>query len=401
MSDPANELPLPNEHQNPAATPQDTNAAHVIRQKVADLYTDEPAAKQEIAEIAATGTHSKHQKYMQQLLDSGKGLAEIQTAWHNYYVGLPDTEKHAVWQEFYANQSQTAHAQATKKPAAPTKQPTQHIKPKKVSGSIEQPKAAKPRNVAEVKEHLVNTVTARGKLKKSHHVQSLLFGASMGLLVVLFLMFGFFNERFIAPFVTPSKQGSSTQIIVDPTNTAAVDPEPKIVIPKINVDVPVIYPDSTDEKTIQANLENGVVHYATTPVPGQNGNVVIVGHSSNNFLNKGKYKFAFVLLNRLEVGDLFYLTYNGKRYVYKVYERKIVKPTEVAVLGDTGRPATATIITCDPPGTNTNRLVIVADQISPSISSNVAAAPTTSAEPQAAIVPGNAQSLFSRLFSWL
>lgn len=395
MSD-HNELPLPQEQPAAAPPPQPNQAAHVIREKVAALYTDEPTAKEELQEITDTGVHSKHQQFMQQLSESGKSLAEIQTAWHNYYIGLPDIEKHAVWQEFYANHERAKHPKKTK---AAT--PKQTIKPTKVSGAVEQPGGKGTRSVTEIKSGLLDTVTARGKLKKQHHFQSLLFGLAMGVLVVGIFMFGFFNEKFIAPLITPSRQVSSTQIIVDPNTNVAVDPAPKIIIPKINLEIPMVYVDTTDEKAIQNGLEGGAVHYATSPRPGQNGNVVVVGHSSSNIFNNGKYKFAFVLLNRLQVGDTFMMNYNGKRYTYKIFERKIVKPSEVSVLGPTGRTATATLITCDPPGSNVNRLVMVADQIGPSVNDNIAANPNMPEVPQTAIVPGNAQSLFQRLFGWL
>lgn len=399
MSDTNNELPLPNESSSaPKEAPQPNQAAQVIRSKVAALYTDEPVAKEEIKEISETGVHSKHQKFMQQLSESGKGLAEIQTAWHNYYLGLPDNEKHEVWQEFYANHEKSTHQKPAKIEAQ--NNPKQSIKPTKASGSIEQQTHTGTRKVSDIKSGLLDTVTARGKLKKQHHFQSLLFGLGMGLLVVGIFMFGFFNEKFIAPLITPSRTVASTQIIVDPNSNIAVDPAPKIIIPKINLEIPVVYGTSTEEKAIQAGLENGAVHYATSPTPGTNGNVVLVGHSSSNIFNNGKYKFAFVLLNRLQVGDTFMLNYNGKRYTYKIYERKIVKPNEVSVLGPSGRTATATLITCDPPGSNINRLVMIADQIGPSVNDNIAASPTP-AVPQTAIVPGNSQSLFQRLFGWI
>ena len=399
MSDTNNELPLPNESSSaPKEAPQPNQAAQVIRSKVAALYTDEPVAKEEIKEISETGVHSKHQKFMQQLSESGKGLAEIQTAWHNYYLGLPDNEKHEVWQEFYANHEKSTHLKPTK--IETQDNPKQSIKPTKASGSIEQQTHTGTRKVSDIKSGLLDTVTARGKLKKQHHFQSLLFGLGMGLLVVGIFMFGFFNEKFIAPLITPSRTVASTQIIVDPNSNIAVDPAPKIIIPKINLEIPVVYGTSTEEKAIQAGLENGAVHYATSPTPGTNGNVVLVGHSSSNIFNNGKYKFAFVLLNRLQVGDTFMLNYNGKRYTYKIYERKIVKPNEVSVLGPSGRTATATLITCDPPGSNINRLVMIADQIGPSVNDNIAASPTP-AVPQTAIVPGNSQSLFQRLFGWI
>jgi sortase A len=223
----------------------------------------------------------------------------------------------------------------------------------------------------------------------------------MGLVVISIFMISFFNERFIAPFVTPSRTASNTPIIIDPN--AKVGDESLIIIPKINVEVPVVYDTpSIAEDDIQASLENGVVHYPTTPRPGENGNVVVVGHSSNNLLNRGKYKFAFVLLNRLEPGDTITMQYGGKRYVYKVYETIIVKPNEVGVLGPTDKKASLSLITCDPPGTSINRLVVRAEQISPSTDNNVA---STASDVQATsvpqVVPGNAPSLFDRLFGWL
>ncbi|MCA9342611.1 sortase, partial [Candidatus Saccharibacteria bacterium] len=112
------------------------------------------------------------------------------------------------------------------------------------------------------------------------------------------------------------------------------------------------------------------------------------------------YKFAFVLLNRLEVDDTFSLTYEGKRYVYKVFDKKVVPPTDVSVLGPSERASTATLITCDPPGTSINRLIIVGEQISPDPASNTAS-PVHQASTEPQIVPGNAPSLWSRFTNWL
>ncbi|HPD99486.1 MAG TPA: class D sortase, partial [Candidatus Saccharibacteria bacterium] len=246
----------------------------------------------------------------------------------------------------------------------------------------------------------LDKVTARGKLSPKHHLQSLLFGLSMGMIVVAVVMLSFFNERFIAPFITPSRTASASPIIINPNEQ--VGPESKVIIPKINVDVPVVYDMTTnEEKAVQAALENGVVHYPSTPVPGQNGNVVIVGHSSNNLLNRGKYKFAFVLLNKLQEGDTITMQYGGKRYVYKVYEKVIVKPSDVGVLGPTDKTASLSLITCDPPGTSINRLVVRAEQISPNPNGNVAASTANQVANTPDIVPGNAPSLFERLFGWL
>ena len=379
----------------------ETNPAiEMIRGKIDALYGDEPKdepdADEELTEAEAAGSHrSKHQRYMHELSKSGKSLAEIQEAWHKYYQELPDKEKHEVWQEFYAEHSKVD--QELKKGQV---HPPQQSAPAETE-PLEKPGRNKGdlRSVSEVKQQLINKVQKRAK-PKNPHVQSLLFGLGMGTVVVVLLLFSFFNERLIAPFITPSRTVSSTAIITDP-NTTVVGNESKIIIPKINVEIPVVYDEpSIQEAAVQKALERGVLHYATTPNPGEKGNAVIFGHSSNNILNSGKYKFAFVLLSRLENGDTFMLEKGGKRYVYKVFDKKVVAPTDISVLSSTDKVATATLITCDPPGTSINRLVVTGEQISPSPTENVASTANAETASTTEILPSNSPSLWSRITNW-
>lgn len=382
-----------------------TEAADLIRLKLTTLYAKEPDSKQEALEVLGLDKpKSKHQVFMYQLSTSGKTQEEIHAAWHNYYFALSNTEKYEVWREFNENQTSNKHVVVQTQPVVPIKQ--EHAVSKPYFGEIalpKKPRKARPgtRSVADIKQQILSNVTSRQKLKAKHHFQSLFFGLGVGSLVMLFLLFGFFNERFVAPFITPSKQVSATPIIVDNDATTVSDPAAKVIIPKINVEIPVVYDEpSIEEKPLQNALERGVVHYATTPSPGEQGNVVVFGHSSNNIFNNGQYKFAFVLLSRLEEGDVFYLTKDGKRYTYRVYSSKIVKPTDVGVLGAADKPSTATLITCDPPGTSLNRLVVTGEQISPDPDTNTAstAAPVTDTP---LFVPSNAPTLWDRLTGWL
>ena len=399
-------LPLPTPQSSPSddmpeEKPQTKAALDLIRNKVSSIYAKEPSALQEEQEIIATGAHSKHQKYIKKLMDSGQDLATIQTEWHSYYQSLPDTEKHQVWNEFYSAYDKSKKAsQATSSVLPASKQLAPLSSPRMSRRRSLKPRSSlNKKSMETAKTELLDKVTARGKLSPKHHLQSLLFGLSMGMIVVAVVMLSFFNERFIAPFITPSRTASASPIIINPNEQ--VGPESKVIIPKINVDVPVVYDMTTnEEKAVQAALENGVVHYPSTPVPGQNGNVVIVGHSSNNLLNRGKYKFAFVLLNKLQEGDTITMQYGGKRYVYKVYEKVIVKPSDVGVLGPTDKTASLSLITCDPPGTSINRLVVRAEQISPNPNGNVAASTANQVANTPDIVPGNAPSLFERLFGY-
>lgn len=376
------------------------NAANLIRRKLDELYEHEPNASAESEEARHSGhSHSKHQRFMYELTSSGKTLAEIQTAWHDYYASLNDKEKHEVWDEFYAANggnrfiaSTLAESKSEPNPKdePPKAKPRHKYNPTHINHSAN--------TIAYSKQNIMGKTKHKKSLSAKQHFQSLAFGLGLGVFVVFIFLFGFFNERFIAPFVTPSKHVSSTPIIAGPGATASANPE--VIIPKINVEIPVVYDvNSIDDAAIQKGLERGAVHYATTPSPGQTGNVVIFGHSSNNIFNPGNYKFAFTLLGWLNEGDTFYLTKDKKVYVYKVYKKAIVEPNDVSVLNTADKPDTATLITCDPPGTSVHRLIIKAEQISPSPAANVAStAPKPNAE--AAIIPSDAPSLWQRVKGW-
>jgi LPXTG-site transpeptidase (sortase) family protein len=375
------------------------NAADIIRDKVSRLYSDEPSAKQELAEAETIQYRSKHQQFMYELSYSGKDLAAVQTAWHEYYQGLGQEEKLQVWQEFYDSQyAVTGQHPAANDPQTLAKHKLQTVRA--ISRAVERPKFKDARSLDDVRATIRHKVSAGGKFKAKHHLQSLLFGLGMGSIVLLVFLFGFFNEVVIAPFIQPGRTVAATPVIVNSSNLQ-ISSTPEVLIPKINVEIPTIFSqNSTDESAIENSLEDGVVHYPTTALPGQNGNAAFFGHSSNNIFNKGKYKFAFVLLHALVKGDTFYLTYNSKMYVYKVISRDVVDPSAVGVLGPVdGQIATATLITCDPPGTSLHRLVVVGQQISPDPSVNSAAATIETTYKTSKSLPGNGPNMWSKVTS--
>lgn len=390
---------------------EDNSAADLIRNKINALYDEEPSAKEEIAEVEAKPDESlsKHQRHMKELSESGRSLAEIQTAWHEYYAKLPDKEKHEVWQEFYSEHQKAreakkpAHHAAAPKKAEPAAAPISHNtaqlrrRPSK-SGTAR--RKTSNDTTTDIRRHLIGQVQGRAKVTKNPHFRALAFGLGMGTLTLFIMMFSFFNERIVTPFIRPNANVSATPIIVDPNASTTVDDaSSKIIIPKINVEAPIVFDVPTiEEKDVQKGLENGVVHYITTPNPGEKGNSVIFGHSSSNILNKGKYKFAFLMLKSLEPGDTFIVQKDRKRYVYKVYNEFIVAPTDFSVLGPTDKPATMTLITCDPPGTSTNRLIIQAEQIFPDPSGNAESSVNQTDQPQQ--LPSNSVSLWQRIKNW-
>lgn len=213
-----------------------------------------------------------------------------------------------------------------------------------------------------------------------------MLGVLVFALVLLLLNARFFWAQF-AYRLQPQKEVAMQQ--VTPRDTAEkevrVAPEPKVIIPKIGIDAPVVYGmTSIAEPDIQRSLQDGVLHFADSPKPGQAGNGIYVGHSSNVPWAPGNYKFVFAPLEQLEVNDTFYLNHNSRQYTYKVVSKSVVLPNDVSVLAGSEKP-TATLITCTPVGTNLKRLVIRGEQIHPT------PAESNSSGPQATVqsLPGN------------
>lgn len=378
-------------------------AAALVKEKLARLYDEfEPNAEREAEEAQASVVRSPHQQFMYELTTSGKSLADIQTEWHNYYTNLPDDQKHQVWQEFYDANANTHFYQLPSKPQS-TQQPQGQKGEVIVADHTPQLPAA-PHRARITRQGVRHKVAERAALLGKQHKQnfhSLLFGLATGAVVLFIFMFGFFNEVIIAPFIQPGR-ASSAPIIVD-SSSIATDKGPEVIIPKINLELPVVYNvSSIVERDILKGLHYGVVHYPTTEYPGQKGNAAFFGHSSSNILSTGRYKFAFVLLHKLRVDDTFYLTYNSKVYAYKVIMRKVVSPNQVSVLNDVpGQVATATLITCDPPGTSSHRLVVVGKQISPDPTNNAASTVKDTSASQVKTINGNGPTMWSRFWHWL
>ena len=205
----------------------------------------------------------------------------------------------------------------------------------------------------------------------------------------------------ISYYVTPGNRVETPSIIESSIDNVA-PPEPKVIIPKINVDVPVNYGvNDYSEEAIQAGLENGVVHYANTGLPGEVGNNVIFGHSTNNFWNSGKYKTAFVLLDRLELEDTFEIHYESKRYIYQIYEKKVINPDDFSIITQGVTEPIVTLVTCTPPGTSWQRLVIQARQISPKPEASSSTKSNTLPDGIEGDIPSNAKTPWESLTGWL
>ena len=191
-------------------------------------------------------------------------------------------------------------------------------------------------------------------------------------LVVFLSVFGFFNSELITGDLAYYFYSRNIKVAIADDVTAAVYHLPKgapnqIIINKIRVTAPTLFNETTvNETAFLQDLQHGVVHYPGTAVPGQVGNVVIFGHSSGQWWAPGDYKFVFMLLDKLAYGDEIFVDYNGIRYIYRVYNTKVVVPTDMSVLNQTGSHM-LTLLTCTPVGTSNKRLAVQAEQIVPKV----------------------------------
>ncbi len=137
----------------------------------------------------------------------------------------------------------------------------------------------------------------------------------------------------------------------------------RLAIPKLGIDAPVVEPAARSEKAYQQALENGVVHFPGTAMPGQAGNAYFFGHSSDYLWAPGSYKDVFAKLMSVRIGDEIEVTNaSGTPFRYVVTGTKVVSPKDLSVLsqGD-GVKKMLTLQTSYPLGTALKRFIVTAD----------------------------------------
>ena len=227
-----------------------------------------------------------------------------------------------------------------------------------------------------------------------------------GIFVVLLVLFLQYNRLIFAPimaYVSPGNAPASGIDAIDPTVTQTVSAEPRLIIPKLNVDVPVRF--GVPLSDVMAAMNDGVAHYriaGASAYPGEVGNFVITGHSAGDVYSSNRYKYIFSGLERLEDGDLIYVNYNSVRYTYRVIKKQIVDPSNVAALVmDTNKPL-LTLVTCTPLGTSRNRLLVTAEQISPNYDNTTEVDKSTPVVDESTeLLPANEPSFFEGVWNFL
>lgn len=105
----------------------------------------------------------------------------------------------------------------------------------------------------------------------------------------------------------------------------------RLSIPKVDLDVVIL------EGTSNETLALGPGHLTNSAFPGEPGNSVIAAHRDTFFRR----------VDELKQGDDVYVQRDGRRYHYVVTTKRVVVPTDLTVLNNTGG-SQLTMITCYP-----------------------------------------------------
>ena len=401
----------------PVATrrPQNEAAANLVRGQIDAIYSNDPHHTAPVdtqptpTEPAATPTPTDQTSQSASAVQPGPGAVNMQAVNQQTVVASPYARSHdeaqhhtdpsawqkyhSAWQSYYQQYYERYYVGKV------------HEVKKSLETESKVPSSA-PETIStneamyDLRAKLRNQIDERAKkVRKSRHFVPILAGV-MVMFIFLFLQYNRTVFAAVDAYITPSSLDPSA-LIIDPNAAGAVSSDPKLIIPKIGVDVPIVWDAvASDETSLNAAMDKGVAWFnirGANARPGEMGNFVVSGHSSNDWLDQGEYKFIFARLEQMKEGDAIYVNYNSVRYTYTVTRMQVVKPTEVSALHIGSDKPHLTLVTCTPLGTATNRLLVFADQVSPDPSAATANT-ESSASAETAEMPANSPTFLERLF---
>lgn len=375
-------------------------AANIARNQLASIYSGNTTTPTPQTTPVAT-QHPMTTEDQQQSVEAANPYDRTQTGTHSVQTDQWK-QYHSAWQEYYQKYYERYYVgqvhQARQAFEARVTDATHSQPPEEAEKPAETGAMNRKQALVDLRKNLRDRIRSSAKKARGSRHFIPITAALCVVLVFLFLQYNRNVFATVNAYVSPGNIDPAN-IIVDPTTELKVSPDPRLIIPKINVDVPVVWDAKPDYDSQMTAMEKGVAWFGipgANSKPGQVGNTVLSGHSSNDLLDSGNYKFIFAQLDRLNQGDTIYINYAGTRYTYTVTKKEVVLPTDVeALIYDTDKPM-LTLITCTPIGTAEKRLLVTAEQISPNPSSAQAAPESSSTE--SAAMPGNSPTFIERLF---
>jgi LPXTG-site transpeptidase (sortase) family protein len=158
----------------------------------------------------------------------------------------------------------------------------------------------------------------------------------------------------------PNHSQSTGQAIAE-IKTTYTEKQNILEVPKLGIEVPIIFSQSTDKSLIMKDLDAGVVYYPGSVYPGQIGQIVILGHSAPVGWPKIKHDWVFSDLNNLNTGDIILIDINNKQYTYTVKQKAIIEKGEDISDDNPSTNNNLVLISCWPPGKDYQRIIVQAE----------------------------------------
>jgi len=125
-----------------------------------------------------------------------------------------------------------------------------------------------------------------------------------------------------------------------------------LTIPKLKITNAIV-------STVDLDLAHHLINYTGTAIPPEKGTAVTFGHSTlPSLYMPNNYKTILANAYKLAVGDVFIITIDNQQYTYDIYNITVVDPDDTSVFAQNYDDSYFTLITCTPPGTTFQRLVI-------------------------------------------
>ncbi len=150
---------------------------------------------------------------------------------------------------------------------------------------------------------------------------------------------------FVAPGIAAAASLPTPEPVPAPYDASRPGaPIGRLQIPAIGVD------ETLYDQVTSLSIDKGPSHWPGTAMPGELGNVVVAGHRTT-------HRSPFLRLGDLHAGDEIVFVMPGATSKYRVTYSEIVSPKALDIVNQHD-VSEATLFTCHPPGSASERLVI-------------------------------------------
>lgn len=153
------------------------------------------------------------------------------------------------------------------------------------------------------------------------------------------------NTKLYDPFSTTGKPSEEYMNLLNVSSDGMMA---YLQIPKIDVKLPIYH--STNNGVLQKGV--GHMEGSSLPIGGTSTHAVLSGHRG---LPNSK---LFTDLDKMKVGDIFYISVLGDTLAYEVDQIKTVLPSQTDDIEIVDDEDYVTLVTCTPYSVNTHRLLV-------------------------------------------